>query len=79
MKITNITKALPLCEAGLVIFSSKLGECWFAIRLPQTEHVLHDKAYHSDAKPAAEAHEDGFATGFYELDNVGVKTNGTHG
>ena len=56
MKITNITKALPLCEAGLVVFCSELWECWFAIRLPQTEHVLHDKAYHSDAKPAAEAH-----------------------
>ena len=62
-----------------LLFSSKLGECWSTIHLPQTEHVLHDKAYHSDAKPAAEAHEDGFATSFYELDNVGVKTNGTHG
>ena len=56
MKIMNITKALPLCEAGLVVFCSELWEYWFAIRLPQTEHVLHDKAYNSDANPAAEAH-----------------------
>ena len=41
--------------------------------------MLHYKAHYSDANPAAEAHQNGFATSFYELDNIGVKADGAHG
>ena len=41
--------------------------------------MLHHKADHGDAHPAAEAHEDGFATGFNQLHNISIETDGTHG
>ena len=47
--------------------------------LPQAQHVLHYEAHYSDANPAAEAHQNGFATSFNQLYDIGVKADGAHG
>ena len=41
--------------------------------------MLHYEAHYSDANPAAEAHQNGFATSFNQLHDIGVKADGAHG
>ena len=41
--------------------------------------MLHAKAHQGDSKPAAEACEDRFSAGLYELDDVRIQTDGSHG
>ena len=41
--------------------------------------MLHYEAHYSDANPAAKAHQNGFATSFNQLHDVGVETDGAHG
>ena len=44
--------------------------------LPQSHHVLHYQADAGDTCPAAETHEERFTAGFYQLDDVGVQSDG---
>ena len=41
--------------------------------------MLHYEAHYSDANPSAEAHQNGFATSFNQLHDIGVKADGAHG
>lgn len=41
--------------------------------------MLHYEAHYSDANPAVEAHQKGFATSFNQLHDIGVKADGAHG
>ena len=41
--------------------------------------MLHQQADGGDPQPAAEAHEEGLDTGLYQLDDVGIQSDGRHG
>lgn len=49
------------------------------ISLPNVEKLLHKEAYSGNSYPAAKAHDNRLASGFHQLDNVCVETDGCHG
>src|SRR5699024_4187550 len=58
----------------LIITSAEENEQY----LPYSQYVLHAKAYKGNPRPAAEPCEDGFSSGFDQLDDICVQSDRSH-